>query len=49
MFGTFDKNHEKILGCTTVNRLHITPIGDVLCARMFTLKLGTFMRIHLKK
>ena len=30
IWNPFDKTHEGILGCTTVNRLYITPIGDVL-------------------
>ena len=26
LWNPFDKNHEKILGCTTVNRIYITPV-----------------------
>ena len=39
---SFDKKNEKILGCTTVNRLYITPTGDVLVVHMFILKLEIF-------
>ena len=30
LWNPFDRENEKILGCTTVNRLYISPLGDVL-------------------
>ena len=30
LWNPFDRGNEKILGCTTVNRLYITTLGDVL-------------------
>ena len=36
IWNPFDRNHEKILGCTTVNRLYITPhwrcVGLSICS-----------------
>ena len=29
IWNPFDRNYEKILGCNTVNRLYVTPLGDV--------------------
>ena len=30
LWNPFDKNREGVIGCNTVNRLYIAPIGDVL-------------------
>tara|TARA_B100000700_G_C14967776_1_gene819718 strand:- start:941 stop:1621 length:681 start_codon:yes stop_codon:yes gene_type:complete len=40
VWNPFDRNHEKILGCTTVNRLYVTPIGDVLVCPYVHIKIG---------
>ena len=49
VWNPFDKNHEKILGCTTVNRLYITPIGDVLVCPYVHIKIGNIFETPLKK
>ena len=40
LWNPFDKNNEKILGCTTVNRLYVTPLGDVLVCPYVHVKIG---------
>ena len=30
LWDPFDKNYESVIGCNTVNRMYITPLGDVL-------------------
>ena len=45
----FDKNHETILGCTTVNRLYITQLGDVLACPYVHIKLGNIFEQSLKE
>ena len=49
IWNPFDKNHEKILGCTTVNRLYITPLGDVLACPYVHIKLGNIFEQSLKE
>ena len=49
IWNPFDKNHEKILGCTTVNRLYITPIGDVLVCPYVHIKIGNIFESTLKE
>jgi MoaA/NifB/PqqE/SkfB family radical SAM enzyme len=49
VWNPFDKNHEKILGCTTVNRLYITPIGDVLVCPYVHIKIGNIFKTPLKE
>ena len=49
IWNPFDKNHEKILGCTTVNRLYITPIGDVLVCPYVHIKIGNIFENSLKE
>ena len=43
-----DKTNEKILGCTTVNRLYITPLGDVLVCPYVHIKIGNILKQNLK-
>ena len=45
----FDKNHEKILGCTTVNRIYITLVGDVLACPYVHIKIGNVFKNTLKE
>ena len=45
----FDRNNEKILGCTTVNRLYITPLGDVLVCPYVHIKIGNIFKNSLKE
>ena len=40
---------KKILGCTTVNRLYITPIGDVLVCPYVHIKIGNIFKQSLKE
>lgn len=49
IWNPFDKNNEKILGCTTVNRLYITPLGDVLACPYVHIKLGNVNEQPLKE
>ena len=49
IWNPFDKNNEKILGCTTVNRLYITPIGDVLVCPYVHIKIGNIFEQSLKE
>ena len=49
IWNPFDKNNEKILGCTTVNRLYITPIGDVLVCPYVHIKIGNIFEKSLKE
>ena len=50
MFGIrLIKTMKKILGCTTVNRLYITPIGDVLVCPYVHIKIGNIFKNPLKE
>jgi AdoMet-dependent heme synthase len=49
VWNPFDKNNEKILGCTTVNRLYVTPIGDVLVCPYVHIKIGNIFKESLKE
>ena len=49
IWNPFDRYHEKILGCTTVNRLYITPIGDVLVCPYVHIKIGNIFESSLKE
>ena len=40
LWNPFDKNYEAVLGCNTVNRMYITPIGDVLVCPYVHIKIG---------
>ena len=48
LWNPFDKSNEKILGCTTVNRLYITPLGDVLVCPYVHIKIGNIIKDNLK-
>ena len=49
IWNPFDRTHEGILGCTTVNRLYITPIGDVLVCPYVHIKIGNIFKQSLKE
>ena len=49
IWNPFDRNHEKILGCTTVNRVYVTPIGDVLVCPYVHIKIGNIFEQSLKE
>lgn len=45
----FDKTNEKSIGCTTVNRVYITPLGDVLACPYVHIKIGNILEQPLKE
>ena len=49
VWNPFDRSHEGILGCTTVNRLYITPLGDVLVCPYVHIKIGNIFKQSLKE
>ena len=49
IWNPFDKNYANILGCNTVNRLYITPIGDVLVCPYVHVKIGNIYEQPLKE
>ena len=49
IWNPFDSSHEGILGCTTVNRPYITPIGDVLVCPYVHIKIGNIFKQNLKE
>ena len=40
LWNPFDRDREGVLGCNTVNRLYITPAGDVLVCPYVHIKIG---------
>lgn len=49
IWNPFDRDNEKILGCNTVNRLYVTPLGDVLVCPYVHIKIGNVMENSLKE
>ena len=49
LWNPFDRNNKEVLGCNTVNRLYITPIGDVLPCPYVHIKLGNIFENSLKE
>lgn len=49
LWDPFDKNHEGVLGCNTINRLYITPIGDVLPCPYVHIKMGNIYQQTLQE
>ncbi len=49
LWNPFDKKHEGILGCNTVNRTYITPIGDVLVCPYIHIKIGNIFEQSLEE
>lgn len=50
IWNPFDtKKHEKILGCNTVNRMYMTPSGDILACPFMQVKLGNVNEQSLKE
>ena len=49
LWNPFDKNFEGVLGCNTVNRLYITPLGDVLVCPYVHVKIGNVYEQTLKE
>ena len=49
LWDPFDRNREGVIGCNTVNRLYITPIGDVLPCPYVHIKIGNVHENTLKE
>ena len=49
IWNPFDRNYEAVLGCNTVNRLYITPLGDVLVCPYVHIKIGNIYEQSLKE
>ena len=49
IWNPFDRNYESVLGCNTVNRLYITPLGDVLVCPYVHVKIGNIYEQSLKE
>ncbi len=49
IWNPFDRGYEKVLGCNTVNRLYITPLGDVLVCPYVHVKIGNVYEQSLKE
>ncbi len=49
LWNPFDKEFEGVLGCNTVNRLYITPVGDVLVCPYVHIKIGNVFEQSLKE
>ncbi len=48
LWDPFDRNRESVIGCNTVNRLYITPHGDVLPCPYIHIKIGNVYESCLK-
>jgi len=49
LWNPFDRNYEQVLGCNTVNRLYITPLGDVLVCPYVHIKIGNVYKQSLRE
>jgi MoaA/NifB/PqqE/SkfB family radical SAM enzyme len=49
LWNPFDRKREGILGCNTVNRMYITPIGDVLVCPYVHIKIGNVYKQSLRE
>lgn len=49
LWNPFDRQREGVLGCNTVNRLYITPAGDVLVCPYVHIKIGNVKEQSLKE
>lgn len=49
MWNPFDKNKEQLLGCNCVNRIYVTPIGDVFPCPFLHIKIGNINEQSLKE
>lgn len=49
LWNPFDPKLEKIMGCTTVNRMYITALGDVLACPYVHIKIGNVFENTLKE
>ena len=49
LWNPFDRGYEGVLGCNTVNRLYVTPLGDVLVCPYVHIKIGNIFQNTLKE
>ena len=49
LWDPFDRNREGVIGCNTINRLYITPVGDVLPCPYVHIKVGNILVESLKE
>ena len=49
LWNPFDRGREGVIGCNTVNRLYITPAGDVLVCPYVHIKIGNVKEQSLKE
>jgi len=49
IWNPFDSNYKGILGCNTINRTYITPVGDVLVCPYVHIKIGNIFNTPLKE
>ena len=49
LWNPLDREFESVLGCNTVNRLYVTPIGDVLVCPYVHIKIGNINEQSLKE
>jgi len=49
LWNPFDRKYEAVMGCNTVNRTYITPIGDVLACPYVHIKIGNIFQQSLKE
>jgi len=49
LWNPFDKEYEQVLGCNTVNRLYVTPLGDVLVCPYVHIKIGNIHKNSLQE
>jgi len=49
VWNPFNKDFESVLGCNTINRTYITPIGDVLVCPYIHIKIGNIFKNSLRE
>lgn len=49
MWNPFDKEKEKLLGCNCVNRIYVTPKGDIFPCPFLHIKIGNIYKQSLKE
>ena len=49
LWNPLDKEFESVLGCNTVNRMYITPLGDVLVCPYVHIKIGNIYEQSLRE
>ena len=49
LWNPLDKQYEDVLGCNTVNRMYITPLGDVLVCPYVHIKIGNIYEKSLRE